>query len=119
MRALANGSIRWGFWPPDAAVEDREGVGIWIGGDASDATHESESDEDDRAPPRVRQLELVEAGPDGMGSGSEENDAYEEVGGTGGTLSFFAALDAGSDEEETEESDYWSDGNATDHDASA
>lgn len=44
MRSLADGRIRWGFFPPDSQV-DRTGKGIWLGGE-DDQVNEEEVDED-------------------------------------------------------------------------
>jgi hypothetical protein len=44
MRALADGKVRWGFWPPQGDIEGREGKGIWLGGE--EKTGQTDSDED-------------------------------------------------------------------------
>ena len=45
LRALAEGKIRWAFWPPGAVIpieHVREGLGIWLGDVGED--HEVEAD---------------------------------------------------------------------------
>jgi len=106
MRALADGRVRWGFWPPGAVSEDE-----WPEGE--DGTGQ-DSDEDRRV------IGSAEAGNDGEVSAEEEEsdeeeDEEDEAGVTSGRGriaggGFFAALeDDVSDSEEAEEDEDQSD----------
>ncbi|KAF8573562.1 P-loop containing nucleoside triphosphate hydrolase protein [Ramaria rubella] len=75
LRALAEGKIRWAFWPPDMPLPEariKDGLGIWLGdqveevadGDRNDVeSSESESDS----------LETAS-----LASSEEQNDEFEE-----------------------------------------
>ncbi len=67
LRTVADGRVRWGFWPP-GEVEARRGVGVWLGGnpdlEALGAESESESEEEEEG--------------DGAGEASSERDQEVE-----------------------------------------
>jgi hypothetical protein len=65
MRALADGKVMWGFWPPGAVVAGRQGRGIWIGQEM-DQEDEEEQEEEQR----------ISSGKVGL----HESEEYEEGG---------------------------------------
>ncbi|KAK4688597.1 large subunit GTPase 1, partial [Tremellales sp. Uapishka_1] len=108
MRQLADGKIRWGFWPPGSEVESRAGKGIWLGdfshGDAEVGSVGDESSEVEEEP---------EVG-DGKSEDEDEEEEDEEEADEGedddeddfqkkNVGSFFAALDMSDGDEEEEE----------------
>lgn len=113
LRTIADGRVRWGFWPPgssEEALAAREGKGVWLentpeledeeaGGERSEESDESEDDE----------ASGVGAVPGSDNAEEEEEDESEsEPAGFAvqNTRSFFNALSLeGSDESETEESE--------------
>jgi hypothetical protein len=111
MRALTDGRVRWGFWPPGSA--DREGVGIWLEGTGiEDADEDEEEDEKDQGPEgrdgrddsdkdATSEEEEVEEDESEKGKaveGKEEKAVVKpSVGG------FFAALEMDSGEEDVSE----------------
>jgi hypothetical protein len=109
MRSLADGKIRWGFFPPTTTT-DRTGRGIWLGGKAEvmDDSDDAASVGDDKVAeisrPRVR-FE-GETDQDTSESEAEETDSEESAGGGGG--GFFSALqleDQSWEEDESESDD--------------
>ncbi|TXT10992.1 hypothetical protein VHUM_01743 [Vanrija humicola] len=112
LRTIADGRVRWGFWPPgssEEALAERGGKGVWLentpelddeeaGGERSE---ESESEEDEASG--------VGAVP-GSDDAEEEEESESESEDTGFAAqnhrSFFNALSLeGSDESESEETD--------------
>ena len=106
MRFLADGKIRWCFFPPSTAA-DRTGKGIWLGGSEEGSPEDSDGattaieDEisdntDDGSDLEVMgtnksksvKFEVEESGSDDDGE-EEDSDEEAEAGGAGG---FFAAL---------------------------
>lgn len=80
MRAIANGRVRWGFWPP-GSTPHREGCGLWLGEwqeNRSDSGYERDSAHE----------ELVLE--DDFESSDESNDESDFV--KANNASFFAAL---------------------------
>lgn len=128
MRNLADGRIRWGFFPPGAKT-DRTGKGIWLGGEA-DAVDEEDDDEDrdHHSIPDEDGLETEESdvssdgeteskkvrwADGGDNSPSEDatsdEDVEEEEGQRSTPGGFFAALDiddASDNDEESEEEEH-------------
>lgn len=111
LRALAEGKIRWGFWPPDIDIsairehmpEGEKGNGIWIRplGDVMDDDWEIESDfesEDGREDKDMRDRESeVEDEED------EEESEEEEGSNVAATSGRFGALLLNEDEDEDAE----------------
>ncbi|ODN99483.1 GTPase [Cryptococcus wingfieldii CBS 7118] len=100
MRALADGKVRWGFYPPKTS--GKEGAGIWLGDDVDEAgaadgpsaeEETAEEDEDEDVEDGESQSDEEEL------SGSEEDDKMpmKQAGG------FFAALEISEDEEDESE----------------
>ena len=50
MRALADGRVKWGYWPQGVDVDSRSGFGIWLSGETTglDET-EDKTDKEDAA----------------------------------------------------------------------
>ncbi|KAI0375217.1 P-loop containing nucleoside triphosphate hydrolase protein [Pilatotrama ljubarskyi] len=109
LRALAEGRIRWAFWPPGTdpstirAHQPQEGAGIWIGAhdgqdalDLDEAEHEHETPHTDEA-----ETTLSEQGSE---DGEEDEDEEEEEG-EGGTAGRFGALVLDDQDEEDEDGD--------------
>lgn len=105
LRDLAEGNIRWGFWPPGTKPA-REGHGLWLGewdgldsGDGSDSELEA----------RISQLRIAQL-TDGKEDNEEEDDVeseeeteYDKANKAG----FFAALspDEGDDDDDDDVDD--------------
>lgn len=104
LRTVADGRVRWGFWPPEfdeEALESRLGVGVWLGGDpdlseivgAQSDTEESAQETDGWE-------------EEASSEGGEEEDTSEEESEDGfaaqNKASFFAALSM-ADEEDSDE----------------
>lgn len=105
MRALADGRVRWGFWPPGAAPV-REGEGICLGewhGDATASEGDEEAGDEGDVPhhlatpaPEAHEMELEDI---------EDDDVHDDFAKTN-NASFFAALslaDAGDDDDEEDD----------------
>ena len=132
MRALADGRVRWGFWPPDADLSGRENRGIWLEGGEdvdddvksdvevvpergmegdvlSDSGTDDLSDEETSEVGDAADVGVPEIRKDAEGEASEENEDESdesEDGGRPGGGGFFAALeDDLSESEEEEEED--------------
>jgi len=125
MRFLADGKIRWCFFPPNTTV-DRTSKGIWLGGseeppedsdgvttaieDISDEGTDDDSDLDELVTnkPKAVTFDVAESS-----SEEEEEDESEDEAGGGGAGGFFAALqledqlddDDDDDDEDDDESD--------------
>nr|KIR86570.1 GTPase [Cryptococcus tetragattii IND107] len=113
MRALADGKVRWGFYPPGMA--GKTGMGIWLGDDDPEGVEEGdiagvswdERDEDDEefisqesefADERTDEEGEVEQIEDEQSEGEVANSNVKQIGG------FFAALEV-TDSEEGESED--------------
>ena len=108
MRALADGRVRWGFWPSGMGL-DREGIGIWLEGIGTE--HEMEDGKDGVS--EVETAETLSEGGEDVSDDLEDEEAEEgdeqekdavtddEEGqaGKGRGGGFFAALDTSSGEE--------------------
>lgn len=100
MRALADGRVRWGFWPPGATpVRDGEGVclGEWSG-DATSDDEDSDSELDvsgkeEASSPRSKTEDEED----------EESDVDESQFAKANNASFFAALSLGDDNNDSDE----------------
>jgi hypothetical protein len=102
LRALADGRIRWAFWPPDTAPDAENADGIWLDADADNTDIASVVDSDSDAD--------SDSGSDGGetpadGTDSEEDDE-EDAAAFSAKLagaSKFGALDIEGDEEDEED----------------
>lgn len=127
MRFLADGKIRWGFWPP-GSQQDRSGSGIWLGeddgvidgGEGEDAQSEAEdemlsvTESDDDAHDQVngktdnedQDEDEDERDNDGSHDDEDDDDGEEEESEDrpAEATGFFAALavDDGDDEDDEE-----------------
>lgn len=107
LRALAEGRIRWGFWPPetDPSTLSESGDGIWIQGGDGAAGVDSESDGEEEA----EEDQVSESGEEGDEEGgegydlsdSEEEEESNETG-FGGRFGALTLEDAGADSTEEE-----------------
>ena len=120
MRNLADGRIRWGFFPPDSDI-DRTGKGIWLGGEADvveeeddeDADQELTDDEDGRGDESEDSYGSSQAESDVEGRQEHEDEQASEVASSDGDEpgknaapgGFFAALDIGDDTDVSEDSE--------------
>ncbi len=111
MRALADGRVRWGFWPPDSDPE-REGIGIWLEGtglnDEKDDDSEvgiaetaSEKAIGEDADEQGEDEDETEEGDEDE-AGEEGEEAEEVVANKRNNGGFFAALNLELDEEDSE-----------------
>jgi hypothetical protein len=129
MRSLADGKIRWGFFPPSNTV-DRAGRGIWLGGKADDALEDSDDaisvgEDELRDATGVRKVRFEGEDTDEESTKSDEEaedtDSDEEgESGKDAGGGFFAALqleDQSSEEEEDEEDEDESESSEDDHEA--
>lgn len=93
MRALADGRVRWGFWP---AGGSEEGKGIWL-----DSTPLEEQDEHHSG----SEGDAGEQPDESEESEESESEESEDEGGVKAknNAGFFAALDVSDDESEEEE----------------
>jgi len=133
MRALADGRVRWGFWPPEADLSGREHRGIWLEGgedvdddvkseaeetgrsrEERDEKHEitmSDYDSDDLSDEGEDSSEEADVRPgNGTADEDEEDSEREDDGGTTGGGGFFAALEEDLSESEEDEGEGTSDG---------
>ena len=97
LRALAEGRIRWAFWPPGTDPQTIRryqgdgggGAGIWIAHDSGEDGHEDsdyDSDEDEtHARPAGSEDEALSS-PDGSEEEAEEGDEEVEAPATGAGL---------------------------------
>ena len=100
LRALADGKVRWGFWPP-GSCPDRGNKGIWLDGVGNQAIQDDRSDSgtmesvsengDMRFPDELKTDEDIE---ETERLEPEEDDEQEA---TGELRGFFAALEVESD----------------------
>ena len=68
LRALAEGRVKWAFWPPGYLGHSGDtNKGIWINSGATEESDEDDSEADDEADQEVED-----------GSGSEDNGVEEE-----------------------------------------
>ena len=89
LRALAEGRIRWAFWPPGtdpqtiSKHQGTAGAGIWIAHDSGEDGHEDsdyDSDEDEAHAGRPAGSEdEAPSSPDGSEEEAEEGDEEVEV----------------------------------------
>jgi len=126
MRFLADGKIRWCFFPPDTTA-DRTSKGIWLGGSEEppedsdgvttaieDVSDEETDDESNLEVPSTNKPKAVtfDVAESTSEEEEDEDDSEEEeeagAGGAGGAGGFFAALqleDQEDDDDDDEESD--------------
>lgn len=108
LRALADGRVRWGFYPPGGWTE-REGVGAWLGGRPD---IDGEPDDEDGLDGEMLS-DLDSDGDENKRHGAEEDEEEEEEESeesedefqAANKHSFFAALslDDGDDDDDDEE----------------
>lgn len=100
LRALAEGRVRWGFWPP-GSEPTRDGQGLWLGEwQSSDSEFESGSLSEDSDPPTVVTVAAVESDDDEEDEIDDESPAVKL-----NNASFFAALSLDNDDEDDDEDD--------------
>ena len=126
MRFLADGKIRWCFFPPNTTA-DRTSKGIWLGGseeppedsdgvttaieDVSDEETDDESDLEEPVTNKPKTVTFDVAESTSEEEEEEDEDESEAEAGGGGAGGFFAALqledqeDDDDDDEGDEESD--------------
>jgi hypothetical protein len=127
MRFLADGKIRWCFFPPNT-TSDRTSKGIWLGGSEEppedsdgvttaieDVSDEETDDESDLGvpvtdKPKAVTFDVAESSSEEEEEEEDEEDESEEGAGAGGAGGFFAALqledqEDDDDDEGDEESD--------------
>ncbi|KAI5898014.1 P-loop containing nucleoside triphosphate hydrolase protein [Schizophyllum commune H4-8] len=122
LRMLAEGRIRWGYWPPGSdesvirTVAGVEGAGIWIPGqdvideEEDDEPEELEGDEragkkhEDSAEDAEKARGGVEKAEDGAETAESESESDDEpaIQVTGGRFGALNMLDEGGEEEESE-----------------
>lgn len=99
LRALAEGRVRWGFWPP-GSEPTRDGQGLWLGEwQSSDSEFDSGSLSEDSDPPTVVTVEAVESDDD------EDEIDDESPAVKLNNASFFAALSLGNDDDDEDGED--------------
>lgn len=100
MRSLADGRIRWGFFPPGSDA-DRTGLGIWLGaGEEAEAAEDDGEESADETPVLDARDDRGQAEEDEEGegesqseeAGSEEGSGVEADIGKPDSGGFFAAL---------------------------
>ncbi|WVQ86042.1 hypothetical protein IAT38_008210 [Cryptococcus sp. DSM 104549] len=119
MRLLADGKIRWGFYPP--GMTGKEGMGIWLGAedgekgegevgesewereDKESGEGESEGSQDEEEEDGEEEDVVEEEEEEEEEEGSEE-EAPKKSGGVKQAGGFFAALEISDDEEEDDAS---------------
>lgn len=128
MRYLADGKVRWGFWPPETQPEEN-GNGIWLGEDEVEADgqdaprqrgfySEEEEEDDGSEVEQVGEGEGLEVSDgeeeddEGVDDNEEEEEDDEEErvvakATAGGASGFFAALalDDGDEDDEADDND--------------
>jgi hypothetical protein len=121
MRFLADGKIRWCFFPPNTTT-DRTSKGIWLGGSEEppedsdgvttaieDVSDEETDDESDLEVVKINKPKAVSFDvAESTSEEEEEDDELEEEARGGGAGGFFAALqleDQADDDDDDEESD--------------
>lgn len=102
MRALAEGRVRWGFWPPGTTPQ-REGQGLWLG----QYEEIAESDpEHHMAKLNIKSDEDVSPVEEEEEDDEEEEEEDEETEFTkANRASFFAALSPDEDDDEEDDDD--------------
>lgn len=103
LRALAEGRVRWGFWPPGSDPH-RDGCGLWLE-EWSEGT-DSESDYELKAPreqSRLREHSDAEGGDEAEEDEGSSEDETEFT--KANRAGFFAALspDEGDDDDDDDE----------------
>lgn len=90
MRALADGRVRWGFWPSGGS---EEGKGIWL-----DSTPLEEREDGEETRPASEEEGSEEESEEE--ESEEEESSEDDKGGfkAANNAGFFAALDASDDE---------------------
>lgn len=107
LRTVADGRVRWGFWPPEfdeAQLESRRGVGVWLGGDPDlseivGAQSGSEGEEEGDSDNVTSDWEEEAAEEE---ESEEESDEEDDHFAAQNKQSFFAALSLGNDEDSDE-----------------
>jgi hypothetical protein len=119
MRYLADGKVRWGFWPPESQPEEN-GNGIWLGeddpidgeGGGQDTPWDKGSDEEDSgdevAVNEEEGSDNRDEDDEDEGEGGSEAERLPQKSRGAGAAGFFAALaidseDDSEDEEEEED----------------
>jgi hypothetical protein len=77
LRALAEGKIRWAFWPPGMSLPAdhlREGLGIWLGNEVRD-----EEDDDYSEVESTRSVSTEDTEDDAGTTSEEEEGELEEL----------------------------------------
>lgn len=96
LRGLAEGRIRWAFWPPgtDPSIPGEAGDGIWISTDGDAAEHDLESDGEEEGVEQDRASESDEEGSerDDLLDEEEEEEGEEEESNEAGIGGRFGAL---------------------------
>jgi len=121
MRFLADGKIRWCFFPPDTTA-DRTSKGIWLGGSEDppedsdgvtsaieDVTDEETDDESNVEVPATNKPKAVTFDVAESTSEEEEDEDDSEEEGGGGAGGFFAALQLEDQEDDVDDDDDESD----------
>jgi len=130
MRFLADGKVRWCFFPPDTTA-DRTSKGIWLGGSEElpedsdgvataieDISDEETADESDLEVPATNKpkagtFDVAESTSEEEEDEDDSEEEEEEAGG-GGAGGFFAALQL--EDQEDDDDDEESDENPDDSD---
>ena len=108
LRALAEGRVRWGFWPPgtDTSVLSEAGDGIWISSGDDAAGVDSESDGEEEGGEQYRDSEPDEGGsqegdfPDEEEEGEEDEESSKaSFGGRFGALALEDTVPESTEEE--------------------
>jgi hypothetical protein len=104
MRQLADGKIRWCFFPPGCEL-DREGKGIWLGDFAHDDKDEKDDVDSGADTDEEIRLRLAQVGEEQSEIDSEDDGEASEVEYKAKEIDrgFFAALGASDEEDESEE----------------
>lgn len=96
MRLLADGKIRWCFWPPNAEnLQERQDLGIWIGDFMPDVVETEDYSDHEHAQETTAGETITEEDDD-----EEEEEDESDESAAGQATSFFAALDVEDDDEE-------------------
>lgn len=106
LRALAEGRVAWGFWPPGTDNAGSDGLGIWIPGTEAAGT-DGELTEPDDEPEDPEPEAVSEKGEEGEDEDEEEDEEEEgdsdDIGQNVGGGRFGAlAIDGGEESEDSE-----------------
>jgi hypothetical protein len=102
LRTLADGKIRWAFWPPDTPLMEnkiRDGHGIWLGSPAEDDRSDPELSDEGSESDSEEEGDASEAASDSEGISEESESPTVAMRGRFSALDLEDPVESATDEE--------------------